>query len=170
MLIETSWIDAKTGSWRTESRDSTGKIVTERVANGDKLLWTEDSSKALVEATVTPTQEAGLPVWLSDLHDLVAVPDKRVAISRVTLDGSSYWRLENDTAYPDLAPFNALIAVDSYQPKRITIGGQGESGNAESTWTVVDWRHIPLSSLAPDFFSFSQVIRLKPHGTPVQKN
>lgn len=167
---ETTWIDASAGSWRTETRDSGGKIVGAKVANGGKALWTEGASNVLVEATVAPTAEAGLPVWLVTLRDLIAVPDERVKISNVSIDGESYWRLKNDKSYEDLAPFEAFIATADYRPKRITIGGQGTDGDQDAAWTVTEWKSVPSDSLDPEFFSFDQVRRLKPEGTPIQKN
>jgi hypothetical protein len=170
LTTETTWIDASAGSWRTETRDSGGKIVGAKVANGGKVLWTEEAANVLVEETVAPTPEAGLPVWLVTLRDLIAVPDQRVKISKVSIDGETYWRLKNDKSYEDLAPFEAVIATADYRPKRITIGRQGTFGDQDATWTVTDWKSVPSDSLDPEFFSFDQVRRLKPEGTPIQKN
>ena len=90
--------------------------------------------------------------------------------SRVTVDGEEYWKLNNDKTYEDLVPFEAIIAVDDYRPKRVTIGGQSENGDQEATWSITEWKTVPSGSLEPDFFSFDQVTRLKPEGTPTQKN
>ena len=169
-ISERTWIDASTGSRRTETRDSGGKIVGASVTNGGRMLWTEEAANVLVEETVAPTPEAGLPVWLAALRDLIAVPDARVKTSKVTIDGETYWRLSNDKSYDDLAPFEAVIAAADYRPKRITIGGQGPDGNQDATWTVTEWKSAPSDSLGPEFFSFDQVKRLKPEGTPIQKN
>jgi hypothetical protein len=169
-MTETTWIDASAGTWRTETRDSNGGIISARVAIGGKALWTDKSSNVLIEETVAPVPEAGFPVWLVTLRDMVASPDKRVKISEIAIDGSKFWQLENPKSYEDLAPFKAVIAVKDYRPTRIEIGGQGANGDQRAIWTVTEWKSVPSSSLKPDFFSFDQVTRLKPEGTPIQKN
>lgn len=167
---ETTWINAGSSSWRREQRDAGGSISSMKVANGTKALWTESAANALIEETVDSSPESGLPPYLLALRDLIATPDKRVEVSRVTVDGEEYWKLKNDKTYEDLVPFEAIIAVDDYRPKRVTIGGQGEKGDQEATWSITEWKTIPSGSLEPDFFSFDQVTRLKPEGTPTQKN
>jgi len=101
---------------------------------------------------------------------LIATPDRRVEISRDTVDGVDSWVLKNSRSYDDLVPFEATIAAGDYRPKRIAIGGQGEGGNQTATWTITGWTSVPADSLEPDFFSFDQVKRLKPEGTPIQQN
>jgi hypothetical protein len=167
---ETTWIDAGASSWRREQRDAGGSITSMKVANGAKALWTESAASVLIEETVDSSPESGLPSYLVALHDLIATPDKRVDVSRVTIDDEEYWKLKNDKAYEDLVPFEAIIAVDDYRPKRVTIGGQGEKGDQEAIWTITEWKTVPSGSLQGDFFSFDQVTRLKPEGTPIQKN
>ena len=167
---ETTWIDAGTNSWRREQRNADGSIKSMKVANGTKALWTDSAASVLVEETVDSSPESGLPPYLVALRDLIATPDKRVEVSRVTVDGEEYWKLKNAKTYEDLVPFEAIIAVDDYRPKRVTIGGQGEKGDQEATWTITEWKTVPSDSLERDFFSFDQVTRLKPEGTPTQKN
>ena len=169
-LTETTWISAGAGAWRTETRDASGKVVGAKVANGDKALWTEESASALIEETVSSAPESGFPVWLATLRDLIATPDRRVEISRSTVDGVDSWVLKNSRSYDDLVPFEATIAADDYRPKRIAIGGQGEGGNQTATWTITRWTSVPADSLEPDFFSFDQVKRLKPEGTPIRRD
>lgn len=167
---ETTWIDAGASSWRREQRDAGGSITSMKVANGSKALWTESAASVLIEETVDSLPESGLPPYLLALRDLIATPDRRVEVSRVTIDGKEHWRLKNDKAYEDLVPFEAIIAVDDYRPRRVTIGGQGDKGDQEATWTITEWKIVPADSLERDFFSFDQVVRLKPDGTPTQKD
>lgn len=168
-VVDSTWIDASGGTWRTETRDSAGTVIGRRVANGDRALWTEESAAAIIEERVSAAPDAGLPVWLYNLRDLVALRDDRVSISQVEVGGERCWRLVNEKSYDDLVPFDALIAVADYRPKRVTIGGQGAAGDGQATWTVLEWRVVAADSLAPDFFSFDHVTRLKPEGTPIQR-
>lgn len=167
---ETTWIDAGASSWRREQRGADGSTTSMKIANGTQALWTESAANALIEETVNSSPESGLPPYLLELRDLIATPDKRVDVSKVTINGEEYWKLKSDKAHADLVPFEAIISVDDYRPKRVTLGGQGAKGDQETTWSITEWKTVPSDSLDRDFFSFDQVRRLKPEGTPTQKN